>query len=142
MPEPDLEPDLEQVAQIAGDLRAATGNLKQHIALEGKKVGDALGVTYAKAAKEQIADAQADAERWHRLNAELRRQMEPLTQGAYAYHALKKRVLELAKLAEDSGDVGPARMLRTAITEAQASGRAKWEQEQADAKRQQELAGG
>lgn len=136
------ELDLEQVARIAGDLRAATGNLKQHIALEGKKVGDALGVTYAKAAKEQIADAQADAERWHRLNAELRRQMEPLTRDAYAYHALKKRVLELAALAEKSGGVEPARMLRAAIGEANTSARVQWEREQADAKRQQELAGG
>lgn len=135
------EPDLEQVARIAGDLRAATGNLKQHIALEGKKVGDALGVTYAKAAKEQIADAQADARRWKDCNAELRRQMKPLTQDAYAYYALKKRVLELAALAEDSGDVGPAGMLRAAIGEASTSARVQWEREQADAKLQQELAG-
>lgn len=136
------ELDLEQVAQIARDLNAATGNLKQHIALEGKRIGDKLGVTYAQAAKEQVDEAKADAQRWKDCNAELRRQMKPLTRDAYAFYALKQRVLKLAKLAKDSGDVGPAGMLRKAVDDAYTDARVRWEQEQADAKRQQELAGG
>lgn len=134
------DPDL---AHIADNLLAATQNLKQHIALEGKKIGDALGVTYAKAAKEQIADAQADARRWKDCNTELRRQMKPLTRYAYAHIELEKRLRELVEDAKNRGVASvPAELLLVAMGDARTAAQAKWEREQADAQRQQELAGG
>lgn len=134
-------PDLD-IAELASSLEKTAAHLKHHIAAEAQKRAADLGKTYAKAAEERIQDNAADMQRLQDLVAELRRQIKPLTRDAYSYFALKKRVLELAKLAEDSGDAGPARMLRTSINEAQAVGRARWEQEQADAARQRELAGG
>jgi len=132
-------PDIEELAR---SLEKTTNNLDRHIAAEAQKRANKLAVEYAKAADERIRDNAVDMQRLGDLVAELRRQMKPLTRDAYSYYELKKRVLELANLAEGDGDVGPARMLRTAINEAQASGRARWEQEQADAAQQRETAGG
>lgn len=135
-------PDLKAVAELTDSLEKITANLNRHIDQEANRRAAERGKVYAKAADERIQDNAFDMQRLQDLVAELRRQMKPLTRDAYSYYALKQRVLELAKLAEDSGDAGPARMLHTAINEAQASGRAKWEQEQADAARQRELTGG
>ena len=132
-------PDIEELAR---SLEKTTNNLDRHIAAEAQKRANKLAVEYAKAADERIRDNAVDMQRLGDLVAELRRQMKPLTRDAYSYYELKKRVLELANLAEGGGDVGPARMLRTAINEAQASGRARWEQEQAGAAQQWETAGG
>jgi len=134
-------PDLD-IEELARSLEKATNNLDRHIATEAQKRANKLAVDYAKAADERIRDNAVDMQRLGDLVAELRRQMKPLTRDAYSYYALKTRVLELANLAEGGGDVGPARMLRTAINEAQASGRARWEQEQADAAQQREATGG
>lgn len=134
-------PNLD-VAELARSLEKTTGYLDKFIAAEAQKRANKLAVEYAKAADERIRDNAADMQRLGNLVAELRRQMKPLTRDAYSYFALEMRVLELANLAEGGGDVGPARMLRTAISEAQASGRARWEQEQAAAAQQRETAGG
>jgi len=134
-------PDLD-VAELARSLEKATNNLDRHIATEAQKRANKLAVEYAKAADERIRDNAVGMQRLQDLVAELRRQMKPLTRDAYSYYALKMRVLELANLAEGGGDVGPAGMLRAAVNEAQASGRARWEQEQPDAAQQREAAGG
>jgi hypothetical protein len=135
------ESDLERIAQIAHDLATATKGLDRYIDAEANKRAAERGKIYAKAADERIRDNAAELQRAQDLVAELRRQMKPLTRDAYYYAALKRRVLELANLAEGAGDAVAAKLLRTAINEAQAAGRARWEQEQADAK-QRELAGG
>ena len=132
-------PDIEELAR---SLEKTTGYLDKYIAAEAQKRANKLAVDYAKAADERIRENATDMQRLQDLVAELRRQMKPLTRDAYSYYELKKRVLELANLAEGGGDVGPARMLRTAINEAQASGRARREQEQPDAAQQRETAGG
>lgn len=126
-------------AEMIRDLKATAIALDRLIKAEGKKIGDAHGRTYALAAKEQVDDAKADAQRWQELNAELRRQMKPLTRHTYAHTALEKRLHELAAEAKRRGEGVPVEALLAAIDEARAVAHAKWEREQAQA-RQREVA--
>lgn len=97
-------PDLD-AESLARDLVKTTANLKRHIETEGQKVGAALGKTYAKAAKEQVDAAEADAQRWKDLNAELRRQMAPLERAAGKGHRIATAVRSAHYRGEKTIDV-------------------------------------
>jgi hypothetical protein len=96
----DLAAIAELQAQASKNLDRISKNLADHIAAEGKKIGDAHGRTYAKAAKEQIDEHAKtigfDLQRANELVRELRLQMKPLVVRNTKYFELD-RVIELAR---------------------------------------------
>lgn len=84
-----------ELNEIAASLAKATANFDRLVAVEGKKVGDAFGRTYATAAREQIADKDHEIQRQTDLVAELRRQMEPLEFRHDEYRRMKSALNEL-----------------------------------------------
>lgn len=124
------------IQAVAADLAKTAAALDRHIAAKGKEIGDKFGITYAKAAKEQVDEAKAEAVRWQGCNAELRRQMKPLTRHTYAHVALEKRLHELIAWAKERDGSVPAEMLFAALGDARTVAHAKWEREQADAEQQ------
>lgn len=70
------------VAEMARALERTSANLKRHIEAEGKKIGDAHGLVYAKAADERIKAKDAELQRAQALITEFRRQREPLERAA------------------------------------------------------------
>lgn len=134
-------PDLD-VNELARALEKTTVNLKRHIAAEAQKRAAELGKVYAKAADERIRDNEVDLQRAQDVVRKLRRQMKPLTRHTYAHCELEKRLHALVRNAKNRDEGVPPDALLAAMNEARSVAQARWEQEQADAKRQQELAGG
>jgi hypothetical protein len=120
-------PDLD-VQELARSLEKTTGYLERHIATEAQRRANKLAVEYAKAAKEQVKVAEADAQRWKNCNAELRRQIEVLACRSVAYLTLEK-FLEHITHVSDGADV-PIGTLTDALAAARAAGDAEYKQQQ------------
>jgi hypothetical protein len=86
----------ESLTKALADAEKTSKNLAAHVAAEGKKIGDAFGRTYAKAAKEQIDEIKktlgADLQRQADLNAELFRQRAPLERHSDRYGQIVRAV--------------------------------------------------
>lgn len=122
--------DLELLAQAVSDAAAITKHLDRHIAAKGKEIGDAHGRTYAKAAREQVDAALAEAQRWKDCNAELRRQMRVLEQRSAAYAELEKHLKDIGNNADRCGTDVPVKALMDAVRAGRAAGHAEWQRQQ------------
>lgn len=82
----DLAALAESLTKALVEAEKTSRNLAAHVATEGRRVGAALGRTYAKAAQEQIDEHAktmgADLQRATDLIAEFRRQRAPLERAA------------------------------------------------------------
>lgn len=97
-------PDLDAEA-LARDLAKTVSALDRYINTEAQKRANKLATQYAKAAKEQVDAAEADAQRWKDLNAELRRQMAPLERAAAKGHRIATAVRSAHYRGEKTIDV-------------------------------------
>jgi hypothetical protein len=92
IPAADVKEIVADLAAVASDLAKATANHDHIVAAEAKKIGDRLGVGYAKTAREQIDEKDAELRRQLDLVAELRRQMKSLERHADRCFRLEKAI--------------------------------------------------
>jgi hypothetical protein len=92
--------------ETAKSLADTSKNLAAYVAAEGKKIGDAHGLRYAKAADERIQEYAktlgADLQRQTDLNAELFRQRVPLERHSDRYGQIVKAVRAASNAGEES----------------------------------------
>ncbi len=92
IPAADAKEMSANLAAAMADLAKVAAAIDSRIATEARKRGDQLGVGYAKTAREQIDEKDAELRRQLDLVAELRRQMKHLERHADRCFRLEKAI--------------------------------------------------